>query len=78
MLPTRSMWIVPYCLDVKQACNAATTGPLPTDVYNNTAGTLTGATAGALPAIDGITLSANDRVLVMDEANAALMHLYCH
>lgn len=66
--------------DWKESCRAATTTTLPANTYNNgTAGvgaTLTGNANGALAAIDGVTLVANNRVLVQDEATAANNGIY--
>jgi hypothetical protein len=62
-----------FC-DLYAAVRAATTVPLPanTRVLN----TLTADAAGALPAIDGITLAVNDRLLVKDEVTGENRGLY--
>jgi len=52
-------------LDVKASVRVATTADL-SATYNNSNGTLTANTNGAI-AIDGVTLSVNDRVLVKDQ-----------
>ena len=51
-------------LDVKKSVRVATTAAL-SATYNNGAGTLTASSNGAI-AIDGVTLSTDDRVLVKD------------
>jgi len=52
-------------LDPKQSCRAATTG------------NLTGALGGAAPnVLDGVTLAANDRVLVKDQSSQAVNGVY--
>ena len=55
-------------LDVKKSVRVATTGDL-SATYNNGTGTLTATSNGAI-SIDGVSLSANDRVLVKDQNNA--------
>ena len=59
---------------------AATTSALPSCTYNNgssgVGATLTGDANGALAAIDGITLSANDRVLIQDQVDATENGIY--
>jgi hypothetical protein len=61
-------------LDTKQSCLAATSGPLPSAVYDNgTSGvgaTLTASVNGVLGAIDGVTLSNGSRVLVKNQTGA--------
>ena len=52
-------------LDVKASVKVATTANLAA-TYNNGNGTLTASSNGAI-AVDGVTLSANDRVLVKDQ-----------
>ena len=52
-------------LDVKASVKVATTANLAA-AYNNGAGTLTASSNGAI-AVDGVTLSVNDRVLVKDQ-----------
>jgi len=54
-------------LDVKASVRVATTANL-SATYNNSNGTLTATANGAI-AIDGVTLSANDRVLVKDQTD---------
>ena len=54
-------------LDVKKSVRVATTGNL-SATYNNAAGTLTASSNGAI-SIDGVTLSADDRVLVKDQTS---------
>jgi hypothetical protein len=54
-------------LDVKASVRVATTANL-TATYNNSNGTLTASSNGAI-SIDGVTLSANDRVLVKDQTD---------
>jgi hypothetical protein len=58
-------------LDVKDSVDVATTAALPANTYNNGTGgvgaTLTGNVNGAIPAIDGFTLTVGDRILVKDE-----------
>ncbi|NJO48244.1 MAG: hypothetical protein HC840_00850 [Leptolyngbyaceae cyanobacterium RM2_2_4] len=60
----------------KQPVRAATTAALPAVTYNNGAGTLTADANGALPAQDGITLVANDRLLVKDQASGLQNGIY--
>lgn len=64
----------------KAPVRAATTTTLPANTYNNgTAGvgaTLTGNANGALSAQDGVTLVANDRLLVKDESATANNGIY--
>ena len=59
-------------LDIKESCVAATTGALPAVTYDNGTGgvgaTLTADANGALAAIDGVTLVADERVLVQNQA----------
>lgn len=58
---------------------AATTAALPANTYSNTTAggaTLTGNANGALAAQDGVTLVANDRLLVLFEATAANNGVY--
>lgn len=62
--------------DWKQAARASTTAVLPAVTYNNGAGTLTADANGALAAQDGITLVANDTLLVKDQASAFQNGLY--
>ncbi len=61
-------------LDVKASVRVATTANLSVN-YNNGAGTLTATSNGAI-AIDGVTLSLNDRVLVKNQSVAAQNGFY--
>jgi len=61
-------------LDVKASVRVATTANLSAN-YNNGAGTLTATSNGAI-AIDGVTLSLNDRVLVKNQSVAAQNGFY--
>ena len=67
-------------LDVKESCHAATTGALPAATYNNgssgVGATLTGDANGALAAQDGVTLVADERLLVKNQAAAAQNGIY--
>lgn len=67
-------------LDVKKSVVAATTAALAAVTYDNgTSGvgaTLTADANGALGAIDDITLSSGDRVLIKDQANAEENGIY--
>ena len=54
----------------------ATTAALATCVYDNGAGTLTKSTNGALANIDGVTMAAEDTVLVKDQAAQLQNGLY--
>jgi len=64
----------------KQAVDAATTSALPSATYSNgTAGvgaTITGSASGALPSIDGVTLTAGDRILVKNQSTASENGVY--
>lgn len=64
----------------KQAVDAATTSALPAATYSNgTAGvgaTLTASANGALPSIDGVILSASDRILVKNQTTASENGVY--
>ena len=62
-------------LDVKASVRVATTANLGA-TYNNGAGTLTNSGSQAALAIDGVTLVANDRVLVKDQSTAAQNGFY--
>ena len=62
-------------LDVKKSVRVATTANLGA-TYNNSAGTLTNSGSQAAIAIDGITLVADDRVLVKDQSTAAQNGFY--
>ncbi len=61
-------------LDVKASVRVATTANLSVN-YNNGAGTLTATSNGAI-AVDGVTLSLNDRVLVKNQSVAAQNGFY--
>ena len=61
-------------LDVKASVKVATTANLAA-TYNNGAGTLTASSNGAI-AVDGVTLSVGDRVLVKDQSTAAQNGFY--
>jgi len=61
-------------LDVKASVRVATTANLAA-AYNNGAGTLTATSNGAI-AVDGVTLSVGDRVLVKDQSTAAQNGFY--
>jgi hypothetical protein len=67
-------------LTQKPTARAATTGALPANTYANgssgVGATLTGNSNGALAAQDGVTLGANDILLVLNEAAAAHNGLY--
>ena len=66
-------------LEVKDSCRVATTANL-TATYNNGASgvgaTLTNSGSQAAIAIDGVTLNANERVLVKDQTSAAHNGIY--
>ena len=62
-------------LDVKASVRVATTAALAASTYNNGAGTITADANGAL-SIDGVTVSADDRVLVKNQASAVQNGLY--
>ena len=61
-------------LDVKASVRVATTGNLSAS-YNNGNGTLTASSNGAI-SIDGVSLSADDRVLVKDQSTGAQNGFY--
>ena len=67
-------------LDIKASCHAATTGVLPAVTYaNGTDGvgaTLTADANGAFAAVDGVTLTINERILVKDQAAALQNGIY--
>lgn len=67
-------------LDPKASVRAASTAALAASTYNNgTAGvgaTLTANSNGAFPTTDGVTLVANDRLLVKDQASALQNGIY--
>lgn len=60
----------------KQSVRAATTAALPASTYNNSAGTITADSNGAIPAQDGVTLVAGDRLLVKDQSSAVENGIY--
>jgi len=65
-------------LDTKPSCRVATTADLSASYSNGTAGvgaTLTAGSNGAI-SIDGVSLSADDRVLVKDQSTAAENGIY--
>lgn len=66
--------------DPKEAVRAATTAALPTSTYapgvNGVGATLTANANGALPSIDGIGLSLNDRILVKNQASSLENGIY--
>ena len=66
-------------LSVKPSVIAATTAPLPANTYNNgqngVGATLTATATGVLT-VDGHTVAAGDRILVMDEATQANNGIY--
>jgi hypothetical protein len=72
--------VVSGLTDPKDAARAATTAALPAATYDNgTAGvgaTLTADVNGALPSIDGIGLSLNDRVLVKNQVSGLENGIY--
>ena len=61
-------------LDVKASVRVATTANL-TGTYNNGNGTITASSNGAI-SVDGVTLSANDRVLVKDQTTQTQNGIY--
>jgi len=61
-------------LDVKASVRVATTANLAA-TYDNSAGTLTASSNGAI-SIDGVTLTTNDRVLVKDQSTGAQNGFY--
>ena len=66
-------------LDTKPSCRVGTTANLSATYSNGTAGvgaTLTNSGSQAALTIDGVTLSASDRVLVKDQTNAAHNGIY--
>ena len=56
-------------LDVKASVRVATTTGNLAATYNNGAGTLTTSGSHGAIAIDGVTLTTNDRVLVKDQSS---------
>ena len=62
-------------LDVKASVRVATTAALATSTYNNGAGTITADANGAL-SVDGVTVSADDRILVKNQASAVQNGVY--
>src|SRR5579872_4496438 len=68
-------------LNAKASARASTTGALPACTYANgssggVGATLTATANGALAAQDGVTLNANDRLLVQNQATAAQNGIY--
>jgi len=67
-------------LDIKASCVVATTGVLPAVTYANGASgvgaTLTGDANGAFAAVDGVTLTINERIVVKDQAAALQNGIY--
>ena len=67
-------------LDIKQSSRAATTAALAAVTYNNGTGgvgaTLTADANGAIAAVDGVTLVADNRLLVKDQAAALQNGIY--
>lgn len=61
-------------LDVKASVRVATTANL-AGTYNNSAGTITSSSNGAI-SIDGVSLTTNDRVLVKDQSTATQNGFY--
>lgn len=61
-------------LDVKASVRVATTANL-AGTYNNSAGTITASSNGAI-SIDGVSLTTNDRVLVKDQSTATQNGFY--
>ena len=66
---------IKQALDVKDSVKAATTANLSAN-YNNAGGTLTNSGTLAALTLDGVTLAANDRVLVKDQSSAAENGIY--
>ena len=62
-------------LDVKESVRVATTAALATSTYHNGNGTITANGNGAL-AIDGVTLTSGDRVLIKNQASAVQNGIY--
>ena len=56
---------------VKVAVLGATTAALPSNTYNNAAGTITSTTNSVLPVIDGVTYIVGNRILVKDQNTGA-------
>ena len=61
-------------LDVKASVRVATTANL-AGTYDNSAGTITAGSNGAI-AVDGVTLTANDRILVKDQSTGTQNGFY--
>ncbi|MBI3320356.1 MAG: hypothetical protein HYZ89_07220 [Candidatus Omnitrophica bacterium] len=61
-------------LSVRESCKAATTAALPANT--RTGNILTASANGAFPAIDGVTIVLNDRLLVKNEATQANNGIY--
>lgn len=72
--------VVSGLTDPKDAVKVATTGALAASTYDNgvsgVGATLTGDANGALPSIDGIGLSLNDRIVVKDQVAALENGIY--
>ena len=66
---------IKQALDVKDSVTVATTANL-SATYNNAGGTLTNSGTLAALSIDGVSLSAADRVLVKDQSSAAENGIY--
>ena len=66
---------IKQALDVKDSVKAATTANLSAN-YNNAGGTLTNSGTLAALTLDGVTLAADDRVLVKDQSSAAENGIY--
>jgi len=66
---------IKQALDVKDSVVVATTANLSAN-YNNAGGTLTNSGTLAALSIDGVSLSASDRVLVKDQSSAAENGIY--
>ena len=62
-------------LDVKESVRVATITALATSTYNNGNGTITANANGALT-IDGVTVTAGDRVLIKNQASAVQNGIY--
>lgn len=59
--------MAPGYLPWKHYARLATAGPLPTNTYDNTAGTITGNSTGILT-VDGVVVALNDYVLVQSDS----------
>ena len=66
-----------FGLDVKASCRAATTADIGTATYNSTGGASARGQFTTMPdEIDGVTLAANDRVLVKDQTPGSENGIY--